>query len=267
MMMVIATNPLFPQTATRQRIEWAGLDPDEFILFTSYDDFHFTKPQLAYYAEVLGRLGWPEQPIVMIGDDLTDDLFPMDTIGAETFWINHGQGHTAWESGTLSDVKPWLKEIIRKNELHLSTRTEVDAAILRSTPAVIDTWLRAAPTEPSRKNRQPMNNQIMDMLASLISLEEVVYLPVWENIAAGKFHEWVMPEKISRNLKDRGNQQHPQEYFIKFLKARKLSLMRIKSFYQNKQHDHDHKLKPSVERFVRWMAENDRKQLRQCMNL
>ena len=85
--MAIATNPLFPETATRQRIEWAGLQTEDFEFFTTFNNFHFTKPNLTYYAECLGKMGWPEDQIVMIGDSLSHDLIPVETFGYPTFWI------------------------------------------------------------------------------------------------------------------------------------------------------------------------------------
>ncbi|HSO26589.1 MAG TPA: HAD family hydrolase, partial [Anaerolineales bacterium] len=72
----VTTNPLFPRPAILHRLAWAGLPADEypFELITSYESFHFTKPRPAYFAEALGRLGWPEGPVVVVGDDLENDI-------------------------------------------------------------------------------------------------------------------------------------------------------------------------------------------------
>jgi FMN phosphatase YigB (HAD superfamily) len=56
----IATDPIFPRKATYHRLRWAGFDPEQFELVSSFEDFHFTKTHPAYYAEVLGRMGWPD---------------------------------------------------------------------------------------------------------------------------------------------------------------------------------------------------------------
>ena len=37
----VATNPIFPMTALRQRLEWAGLDPDGFELITAYENSRY----------------------------------------------------------------------------------------------------------------------------------------------------------------------------------------------------------------------------------
>src|SRR5574341_74067 len=69
----LATDPLFPRKATVHRLHWAGFAPEQFELISSYEDFHFTKTQPAYYGEMLGRLGWADEPVLMIGNDVARD--------------------------------------------------------------------------------------------------------------------------------------------------------------------------------------------------
>jgi FMN phosphatase YigB (HAD superfamily) len=75
---VIATNPLFPLKAIQHRMRWAGLPPEKypFALVTSYEIMHFTKETVAYYPEVLAQLGWPDDPAVMVGDDVEREVKP-----------------------------------------------------------------------------------------------------------------------------------------------------------------------------------------------
>ena len=58
----IATDPLLPRKATHHRLRWAGFEPEQFELVTTFDEFHFSKTHPAYYAEVLGRMGWEKTP-------------------------------------------------------------------------------------------------------------------------------------------------------------------------------------------------------------
>ncbi len=44
----LATNPLFPKTATVSRIRWAGLEPSDFEFFSTYENSNYYKPNLCY---------------------------------------------------------------------------------------------------------------------------------------------------------------------------------------------------------------------------
>lgn len=70
----VATSPFFPHTATESRIRWAGLSPDEFDFFTSYEDTYFCKPSLGYYEDVLKRTGLSAKECLMVGNDTGDDM-------------------------------------------------------------------------------------------------------------------------------------------------------------------------------------------------
>lgn len=69
----LATNPLFPAVATHSRIRWAGLDPEDFELVTTYEDSTFCKPNPAYYLEVAARLGVSPAECLMVGNDAHED--------------------------------------------------------------------------------------------------------------------------------------------------------------------------------------------------
>lgn len=71
---VLATNPVFPAVATRKRIAWAGLSPDDFALVTTYENSHYAKPTLGYYREIAAHLGIAPEDCLMVGNDVDDDL-------------------------------------------------------------------------------------------------------------------------------------------------------------------------------------------------
>lgn len=269
--MAIATNPLFPHSATCQRIQWAGLNPDDFSFFTSYDDFHFTKPHLSYYAEVLGRLGWPEGPIVMIGDNLTYDLFPVDTFGYATYWVTEDKQDIAWEGGALSTIKPWLSSVMSKDEHHLANDPPVQIAILRSTPAVLDSILNETISDTNRKNSPEIQAQLIDSLSQLRTQEITIFLPLWEQIALDPTAEFsessgtLLPTNFTRTF------QQPQELFYQFLQARMTSLSLIENLHEQGRLDPsdsiDQKHQEKIKLFLSSMAEQDRLMLRKLINL
>ena len=143
----ILTNPVFPQVATNERVAWAGLDPADFPFITTFEHFHFTKPNMAYYAECLGRLGWPEGKIVMIGDDPMRDIEPMQSLGFPTFQIHKEKNGYKGNEGTIADVKGWLEALQSQPDSEIQFSPEANLAIMRSTPAVMDYWLRFLPTD------------------------------------------------------------------------------------------------------------------------
>jgi FMN phosphatase YigB (HAD superfamily) len=180
----IATNPLFPRTAIVQRITWAGLPPDKvpFALVPSYETFHFGKPNPAYLAEFLAQLGWPDGPVVMIGDDPRMDIEPARTLGLAVFWI--AEPSATWSGalpeparGSLEDVLPWLDSQPTANLLPDFSQPAAFKAILRSTPAALYTLLRGyAQTELTRQPT-PGEWSPAEVLCHLRDVECEVNLP------------------------------------------------------------------------------------------
>jgi HAD superfamily hydrolase (TIGR01549 family) len=85
---VIATNPIFPETAIRQRMEWAGISDFPFKLITSYEVMHFAKPNSRYYSEILERIGRNPDECIMVGDDWGNDIVPATKASLQVFWVN-----------------------------------------------------------------------------------------------------------------------------------------------------------------------------------
>ncbi len=75
---VLATNPLFPRAGTLARIGWAGMDPQDFSLITTYEDSSYCKPNPAYYEEILSILSKRPEECMMIGNDVSEDMVAAD---------------------------------------------------------------------------------------------------------------------------------------------------------------------------------------------
>jgi FMN phosphatase YigB (HAD superfamily) len=136
----IATDPLFPRKAVYHRIRWAGLDPERFELVSSFETFHFTKSHPAYFAEVLGRLGWPNEPVLMVGNDEERDLKPAQSLGLKTYHVNDGSASRSEPEaagGKLTDLRPWLESTdLALFELSIQTPPAI-LTVMSSTPAVL----------------------------------------------------------------------------------------------------------------------------------
>jgi FMN phosphatase YigB (HAD superfamily) len=85
---VIATNPIFPETAIRQRMEWAGVAEFPFKLVTSYEMMHSAKPSPRYYTEILEKIGRCPEECIMVGNDWDNDMAPAMKAGLHVFWVN-----------------------------------------------------------------------------------------------------------------------------------------------------------------------------------
>jgi FMN phosphatase YigB (HAD superfamily) len=147
----IATNPFFPRQATYHRLRWACLPPEEypFEIISTYEDFHYTKPNPAYFTELLAQIGWPDQPVIVIGNDVEADIKPANRLDIPTFWVNEdpnaklvGETEAPIWCGSLDDIMPALQAA----EATLSTPTYTSQvgmlAVLKSTPAAIDTFMK-----------------------------------------------------------------------------------------------------------------------------
>ncbi|MDD5935370.1 MAG: HAD family hydrolase [Clostridiales bacterium] len=71
---IIATNPLFPQIATYNRIDWAGFSPSDVSYVTTYETCTYCKPNLAYYTEILDRMKKKPEDCMMVGNNVEEDM-------------------------------------------------------------------------------------------------------------------------------------------------------------------------------------------------
>ena len=84
--LVLATNPIFPAAATESRVEWAGLDKNDFLLYTTYENSHYCKPNPKYYEEILERLHMNAEECLMVGNDVNEDMVA-ETLGMKVFLL------------------------------------------------------------------------------------------------------------------------------------------------------------------------------------
>ncbi|MFH1636406.1 MAG: DinB family protein [Chloroflexota bacterium] len=181
----IATNPLFPRIAITQRLEWAGLSPKKypFALIPSYETFHFAKPNPAYFTEFLASIGWPDGPILMIGNDPDHDVRAARLMGLPVFWIcgrntDPLEGFPAPSGfGSLPDVIPWLDSVPEVDLRPDFSSPAALTAILRGSPAALG-GLTAGLTEHVWHQR-PQSNEwnLTEIACHLRDVECEVNLP------------------------------------------------------------------------------------------
>lgn len=182
---VIATNPLFPATAIHQRLAWAGLPLEHYPyqLVTTYHFFHFAKPNPSYYAEILAQMGWPNRPAVMVGDTYDEDIMGSSGLGLPCYWLSTSDqplpdhAHPLSTKGAFEGIRPWLDEMDRKQpDLTFETPTSL-LAVLRSTPAALDTL--TAGVTPDQWQQAPRSGEwsLTEILCHLRDVDREVNLP------------------------------------------------------------------------------------------
>ena len=82
----LATNPIFPSIATEKRIRWAGLEPEDFEFFTTYENSKYCKPNPCYYKELLKQLDVRPEECLMVGNDVGDDMVA-ENLGMKVFLL------------------------------------------------------------------------------------------------------------------------------------------------------------------------------------
>lgn len=83
---ILATNPVFPAVATNQRIEWAGLSPEDFAFVTTFENSNYCKPNLDYYRSILEQFDLDPKDCLMVGNDVSDDM-PAEELGMQVFLL------------------------------------------------------------------------------------------------------------------------------------------------------------------------------------
>lgn len=110
---ILATNPVFPLQAIKERMRWAGIEEFSFKLITSYENMHYCKPKVEYYQEILHKTQLSGEECLMVGNDVQEDLIAANT-GMETFLvtdylIDKSDGnYKADYKGTLEEFKNLL---------------------------------------------------------------------------------------------------------------------------------------------------------------
>lgn len=110
----LATNPLFPAIATQSRVKWAGLDPADFALITTYENSRHCKPNLDYYRDVVEALGVKPEECVMVGNDVSEDMVARQ-LGMKVFLLTgcminkHNADISQFPNGSFPELLTFIR--------------------------------------------------------------------------------------------------------------------------------------------------------------
>ena len=106
--LIVATNPIFPKSATYARLRWAGLEPNDFDYITVYDNCSSSKPNLNYYYDICAVCGIKPEDSIMVGNDVDEDMcaakLGFDTYLITDCLINRSEKDiNRWKHGSFED--------------------------------------------------------------------------------------------------------------------------------------------------------------------
>ena len=113
---VLATNPIFPSTATQARIRWAGLEPSDFLFCTSYENISHCKPNPEYYKDILKRLDAKAEECLMVGNDVSEDMIA-NTLGFNVFLLTdcminkENKDISIYPNGGFDELNKYIKSM------------------------------------------------------------------------------------------------------------------------------------------------------------
>lgn len=114
---VLATNPFFPRIATESRMRWGGMKPEDFELYTTFENSSHCKPNLDYYREILDKLGVKPEECVMIGNDVSEDMIA-EQLGMKVFLLTgclinrENKDISAYPHGGFKELNNFLDQIL-----------------------------------------------------------------------------------------------------------------------------------------------------------
>ena len=115
---ILATNPIFPKVATDSRIRWAGMEPEDFDMYTTFEDIGVSKPNLDYYRLFLDRFGLDPKDCVMVGNDVEEDMVA-EELGMKVFLMDHyiinrnNADTSRYPTGDFDDLIEYLNGLIQ----------------------------------------------------------------------------------------------------------------------------------------------------------
>lgn len=118
---VLATNPIFPAVATQKRMSWAGFCPDDFELYTTYENSRFCKPNLAYYQDILKQLDLKAEECLMVGNDVTEDMVAQK-LGMKVFLLPaciinaQNKDISCYPQGDFDDLLAYIKNLVQNKQ-------------------------------------------------------------------------------------------------------------------------------------------------------
>ena len=71
--LVLSTNPLFPELATNYRMSISGLKPSDFDFVTTYENSYHCKPNPKYFIDLMNKFNLKPEEVFVVGNNNYED--------------------------------------------------------------------------------------------------------------------------------------------------------------------------------------------------
>lgn len=117
---VLATSPVFPEIAVKERLSWLGFNLKDFDYITTYENSCYTKPNLKYYEHVLKIMDKDPGDCIMVGNDVKEDMcaaeLGIDVFLIEDYMLNPDKDDTSmFKSGNWSQFLEYVNDLPKLN--------------------------------------------------------------------------------------------------------------------------------------------------------
>ena len=270
----ISTNPLFPKAAVDWRLRWAGLSPEKypFDIVSSFESFHFSKPNPAYLAEVLGRIGWDEGAVLVVGDDPIRDLQAAQDLGLPAYWVADDEAvlpegvNPPLGRGSIGALRGWIESQDAQTFTPGYQAKNAIVATVKAIPAVLAEILSDLPAGAWTESSHPDEWSLVEIISHLRDVEREVNLPRIQTFLR-KDNPFISADDTDTWVAERGYAEQNGEAALRdFVAARMDTLAALKNLSdEDWQRTGRHAVLGTItlqEQMV-FMAERDRVHLRQ----
>lgn len=180
---VIATNPIYLASGIQQRLRWGQLDACDYALVTDADTMHFAKPDPAYYAEIIARVGVEPDEALVIGDNPVNDWQAAEQAGLLVYRVGDDPAQSLRELLTRIQAKHWRDSFQRP----VLTPTAIQHALRGNQGALMGMVEQAAPYT-WRQHPLPDEWSVLQIVSHLVESERVTQRVRIERILASPYN-------------------------------------------------------------------------------
>lgn len=106
---ILTTNPIFPLVATKERMGFIGLKPEDFSYVTTYENSKYTKPNPLYFKEVMDLFNLKSDDVILFGNNTKEDGDASRALGIKCYLIT---GNIIY-----NDDSKWNYKEIKMNQI------------------------------------------------------------------------------------------------------------------------------------------------------